>query len=128
MESSRRRILSVSSSRKAAAFSGSALEQQAEERFEIIAEIGFHAAGFQRRALDDKGAGVIQERVIFRLVAEHGRIALVEFHLDALREFRRESALEVFDLDSIRRAKIDAIGIDLDDPRAAGGEPVHHLL
>ncbi len=36
--------------------------------------------------------------------------------------------MEVFDFNSFRRAKIDAIGINLDDPRPAGGQPVHHVF
>ena len=51
----------------------------------------FEAARFERAAFDDDFAVASEERVVLRLVAEHGVELLVEFDFDAGRQFFRET-------------------------------------
>ncbi len=100
---------------------------------------------FERTALDDDFAFVGEERVVLRLVAEHGVELLVELDLDAGWQFFREAGAQIFDhcadmsavAAGLRRAtgdgglkaalqhrggigrdEVDAVGIDFDDLRA----------
>ena len=62
---------------------------------------------------------LVEQRIVFHLIAEHRRVAPVELKLDALRQDRREIGDQAFlvglGLHAFRRHEIDAVGIDLDD-------------
>ena len=88
-------------------------------------------ARFQRAAFDDDVAIAREERVVLRLVAEHGVELLVELDFDSRRQFLAPDRVAKFArhlLISSRWNEINAIGIDFDDLRALRLKPIDHLL
>ena len=97
----------------------------------------FESARFKRAALDDHFAIFREERVILRLVAEHGVELFVELDFDSRRQFLRQTSQRsivcsgdvlgwlcgsaaAWDRRSTdRRHEINSVGIDFDHLRAA---------
>ena len=107
---------------------GFALHLELDDLLEEDALEFLEAARFQGAAFHDDFAFFCEERVVLRLVAEHGVELLVELDLDAGWEFFRQLAAEGLGLGAARRDEVDAVSVDFDDLRASGVEPVDHLL
>ena len=125
---SRSRIFCSNSSRKFADRFRLSLHEELDHFLEEDALELFQPARFQRAAFDDDLAVAGEERVVLRLVAEHRLELLVEFDLDAGRQFFGQCLAQFIGVRVRRRDEINAVGVDLDDLRAARVQPVDHLL
>ena len=83
-------FLRSNSSRNPGIASGFALHEKLDHFLEKDALEFLEAARLERAAFDDDFAVVSEERVVLRLVAEHGVELLVELDLDAGRQFFRQ--------------------------------------
>src|SRR5439155_3617676 len=108
-------------------FFSSPVEKQSQHLFQPIALEQFQAARAQARAFDKETPLLVQQSVVFHLVAEHGRVASIQLQINAFRKDLFQTCNEVIFFDSgangLWRDEVNAVGIDFDNLRASFPEP-----